>query len=227
MPELTRIALAGEGGQGVQVVGEILAEAAYEAGKEAIYIPNFGVEQRGGVSIAFVQISDKQIGSPKFKKADLLVVLSPRGVERTKSFLTHETKYIYDSSAIEAPHINDLAVGIQSWDTVAPEAFANPVGFKEGEGEEIKPPGGLKHLYGIPAARVATEEMSPRVFNIMILGAVMAAAPVLSDGDVKRAIEKKLGDKFDARPELRDLNYKAYERGKQLVKEMLKEGVHA
>jgi Pyruvate/2-oxoacid:ferredoxin oxidoreductase gamma subunit len=32
MPELTRIALAGEGSQGVQVVGEILAEAAYMAG---------------------------------------------------------------------------------------------------------------------------------------------------------------------------------------------------
>ncbi len=227
MPELTRIALAGEGGQGVQVVGEILAEAAYEAGKEAIYIPNFGVEQRGGVSIAFVQISDQQIGSPKFKKADLLVVLSTRGVDRTKSFLTPDTKYVYDSSAIEAPQINDLAIGRQAWTTVAPEGFADPIGFKEGESEEIKPPQGLKHLYGIPAARVATEELSSRVFNIMILGAIMAAAPVLSDDDVKRAIEKKLGGKFQAHPELRELNYKAYERGKQLVKEMLKEGVHA
>ena len=37
-----RIAIAGEGGQGVQLIGEVLAEAAFAAGKEALYIPNFG-----------------------------------------------------------------------------------------------------------------------------------------------------------------------------------------
>jgi 2-oxoglutarate ferredoxin oxidoreductase subunit gamma len=40
---LVRIALAGEGGQGVQSVAEILAEAAYNENKQAIYIPNFGL----------------------------------------------------------------------------------------------------------------------------------------------------------------------------------------
>ena len=38
---LVRIAFAGEGGQGVQSVAEILAEAAYDEGKQTIYIPNF------------------------------------------------------------------------------------------------------------------------------------------------------------------------------------------
>jgi 2-oxoglutarate ferredoxin oxidoreductase subunit gamma len=52
--KVIKIALAGEGGQGVQSIAEILAEAANEGGKNALYIPNFGVEQRGGVSIAFV-----------------------------------------------------------------------------------------------------------------------------------------------------------------------------
>ena len=45
----TKIVLAGEGGQGVQSIAKILVEAGYEAGKEVLYIPNFGVEQRGGV----------------------------------------------------------------------------------------------------------------------------------------------------------------------------------
>ena len=73
MPNLIRIALAGEGGQGVQAVAEILAEAAYHEGKQAIYIPNFGLEQRGGVSLAFVQVSDQRIGAPKFNKGDVVV----------------------------------------------------------------------------------------------------------------------------------------------------------
>jgi hypothetical protein len=59
-----KIVLAGEGGHGVQSVAKILVEAAYEANKEVLYIPNFGVEQRGGVSIAFCQISDEKIGEP-------------------------------------------------------------------------------------------------------------------------------------------------------------------
>ena len=70
---LVRVALAGEGGQGVQSVAEILAEAAYNENKQAIYIPNFGLEQRGGVSIAFIQVSDERIGAPKFNKADVVI----------------------------------------------------------------------------------------------------------------------------------------------------------
>lgn len=45
MSDLKRIMLAGEGGQGVQSVALILSEAAYKAGKQVMYIPNFGVER--------------------------------------------------------------------------------------------------------------------------------------------------------------------------------------
>ena len=80
---LIRIALAGEGGQGVQSIAEIMAEAAYENNQQALYIPNFGLEQRGGVSIAFIQFSEARIGAPKFQKADVVVALSARAVART------------------------------------------------------------------------------------------------------------------------------------------------
>jgi len=95
---LVRVALAGEGGQGVQSIAEIMAEAAYENNQQAIYIPNFGLEQRGGVSIAFIQVSDKRIGAPKFFKADVVVALSERAVARTISYSGPETVYVYDSS---------------------------------------------------------------------------------------------------------------------------------
>ena len=83
---LVRVALAGEGGQGVQSVAEILAEAAYNENKQAIYIPNFGLEQRGGVSIAFIQVSDERIGAPKFNKADVVIAMSERAVGRTAGY---------------------------------------------------------------------------------------------------------------------------------------------
>jgi len=98
MAKTVKIALAGEGGQGVQSVAGIMVEAAYEEGKEALYIPNFGVEQRGGVSVAYCQISDEKIGSPKFVYADLVVALSDRAVRRTKQYVNKDTVFIYDTS---------------------------------------------------------------------------------------------------------------------------------
>ena len=89
-----KILFAGEGGQGVQVIAEILAKAAAHENKDTTYIPNFGVEQRGGVSLAFVIISDKPVYYPKFEKADILAILSDRSVERVQRYIDEKTKVI-------------------------------------------------------------------------------------------------------------------------------------
>jgi len=89
-----KILFAGEGGQGVQVAAEILAKAGFIEGKKVTYIPNFGVEQRGGVSLAFVMIDDKPIVYPKFETADVLAVFSERSFERINNYLGPKTKLI-------------------------------------------------------------------------------------------------------------------------------------
>ena len=188
MAKGVKIALAGEGGQGVQSVAMIITEAAYEDGREALYIPNFGVEQRGGVSVAYVQISDEPIGSPKFKTADIIVALSDRAVRRTQKYVGPETVFVYEDSI---------------------------------EGVENDLPKNAAKVLGIPAINAAKEELHPRVFNIIIMGAVIGATGVVELDRAKEAIEKKLGYKFEKEPKLRDLNYKAIERGIELVKQQL------
>jgi len=91
---MIKILIAGEGGQGVQAMAEILARAAFLEGKKASYIPNFGVEQRGGVSLAFVVIDEKPVVYPKFAKADILAVLADRSWARVKDYLDQQTKVI-------------------------------------------------------------------------------------------------------------------------------------
>ncbi len=91
---MLKILLAGEGGQGVQASAEILARAAFLEGEKSLYIPNFGVEQRGGVSVAFVTIDEKPVVYPKFAKADVLALLSARSWERVKNYVGKETKII-------------------------------------------------------------------------------------------------------------------------------------
>ncbi|TEB08491.1 NADH-dependent phenylglyoxylate dehydrogenase subunit gamma [Pelotomaculum schinkii] len=185
MTGTTKLVLAGEGGQGVQSVAEIIAEAANAEGKQALYIPNFGVEQRGGVSVAFVQISDKQIGSPKFQTGDIVVALSDRAVHRTRQYVGPKTVFVYESST----QVKD---------------------------EDL--PANAARVLPIPAIEVAKQELNPRVFNILIMGAVVGATGVISLERIKEAVERKLGYKFEKQPELRELNFRALERGMELVR---------
>ena len=46
---------------------------------------------------------------------------------------------------------------------------------------------------------------------------ILEATKVVEIEDAKAAMELALGKKFDAKPELRDLNYKAMERGIELL----------
>lgn len=215
-----KIALAGEGGQGVQAIANILAEAADNEGKEAIYIPNFGVEQRGGVSIAYVQIDDKRIGSPKFPKADIVIALSSRAVERTKRYVDGRTTFIYDSSTVAAAEIDEHAMGIQA-NEADPRSQRRTEVIDDSKKNEVTLPDNAGNVVGIPANDIAKNELHPRVFNVMILGAVIKATGVVSVEKIKEAIEDKLGDKFEKNPELRDLNYQALEKGMSLVERVV------
>lgn len=185
MEDSVKIALAGEGGQGVQSVAGIMVEAANDSGREALYIPNFGVEQRGGVSVAYCQISDEKIGSPKFKKADLVIALSDRAVRRTRQYADQDTVYIYDASI---------------------------------KGVENELPKNAKKLMAIPALDIAKNELHPRVFNIIIMGAAIEATRIVEMDQAKKAVEKRLGYKFAQNPKLRELNFQALERGAELVR---------
>ena len=195
MGNLVRVALAGEGGQGVQAAAEILAEAAYNEGKQAIYIPNFGLEQRGGVSVAFIQVSDRRIGAPKFHKGDVVVALSHRAVERTHQYSGPDTVYVYDTSFQLSP------------EDLPPEAA---------------------RVIGIPAVEKA-KELSTRVFNIVVMGVVVGLTEMASYEATRKALEHKLGYKFEKTPELRELNFRALDTGIEMAREALKGGevIHA
>jgi len=91
---MLRILFAGEGGQGVQAAAQILAEAAFASGKKVTYIPNFGVEQRGGFSLAFIIVDTEPIAYPKFAKANILAAFSSASLGRVGQYLDKQTKIV-------------------------------------------------------------------------------------------------------------------------------------
>jgi len=92
---LLKILLAGDGGQGIQTIGSIIAEAAFQNNWQVSLIPNYGLEQRGGASLVFIQISGAEIAFPKFSKPDILVILSETGRGRVKNYFAENIK-IFD-----------------------------------------------------------------------------------------------------------------------------------
>lgn len=56
--------MAGIGGQGIMVIGTLLAQAAFLENLNVTYMPAYGVEKRGGHADCTVVISSEEIGSP-------------------------------------------------------------------------------------------------------------------------------------------------------------------
>lgn len=91
---LLKILIAGDGGQGVQTLAEILAQAAFKAGRQVCLIPNYGLEQRGGMSLSYLQISDKEIVYPRFSKPDILAIMSEEARKRVEKNIWKDIKIL-------------------------------------------------------------------------------------------------------------------------------------
>ncbi len=78
----SEIQFAGFGGQGIMLMGQILAQAAMNEGSEVVWIPSYGPEMRGGTAYCTVVISDRLIGSPIIRNPQHLVAMNRPSLEK-------------------------------------------------------------------------------------------------------------------------------------------------
>lgn len=81
----SEVQFAGFGGQGIMLMGQILAQAAMQAGFEVVWIPSYGPEMRGGTAYCTVVISDRPIGSPIIRNPKHLVAMNRPSLEKFAS----------------------------------------------------------------------------------------------------------------------------------------------
>ncbi|OGX17336.1 MAG: hypothetical protein A3K83_01390 [Omnitrophica WOR_2 bacterium RBG_13_44_8b] len=93
-----RIIIAGSGGQGIMLLGKVLAQAAMLEGKFVTWLPSYGAEVRGGTSHCMVVVSSAEIGSPYINKADTLVIMNGPSLEKFKSRIKNKGLLILNSS---------------------------------------------------------------------------------------------------------------------------------
>jgi len=67
---------AGSGGQGIMLMGQMVASAAIHEDKDTTFFPSYGPEMRGGTANCTVIVSDKPISSPLIFESDCVVAMN-------------------------------------------------------------------------------------------------------------------------------------------------------
>lgn len=77
-----RMVIAGFGGQGVMLMGQLLAYAATNKDLNTIWFPSYGPETRGGTANCQVIISDGEIYSPVFSECETAIVMNGPSLDK-------------------------------------------------------------------------------------------------------------------------------------------------
>ncbi len=115
------IVIAGFGGQGVLLAGQLLAMAGLLEGLEVTWYPSYGAEMRGGTANCTVVVSDEPIGSPVAGQADLVLALNQPALEMFAPKVAPGGELIFNSSvaALDAERNGIAAKGVPATEIAA------------------------------------------------------------------------------------------------------------
>ncbi len=166
------IRLGGTGGQGVILMGIILAEAAglYE-GRYVAQTQSYGPEARGGSSKAEVVISDGEIDYPKAVKLDLLLALSQQACDDFYQDLKPEGLVVVDATFVtQFPPVPTYGIPFTA---IAREKL----------GREM-----VANIVALGALTQLTPMVSPRAMEMALLGRVPAGTEQLNHAALQAGI---------------------------------------
>ncbi len=154
----------GRGGQGAVTSAELLAQAAIADGNSAQAFPSFGPERRGAPVIAFARVSKDVIRNrTAIAEPNVVIVLDPSLLRLVKV-----DQGLKDGGLLV---INSS----KSSDEVRKE-----FGFKA-------------RLVVVNANHIAREEIGRVITNTTMLGAMLAAEPMVEQETIEAALEKRFG----------------------------------
>jgi 2-oxoisovalerate ferredoxin oxidoreductase beta subunit len=96
------VRVAGFGGQGVLLLGEVLAEAGLDAGLEVSWLPSYGPEMRSGTSNCHVRVSSMPIDSPLVALPDVLIAMNEPSLRKFDSSVRPGGWVIYNGDTFPA-----------------------------------------------------------------------------------------------------------------------------
>lgn len=102
------VIIAGFGGQGVMLIGNLLAQAGMEHGLEVSFIPVYGAEMRGGTANCTVVLDEHPIGSPLVREPMSTIILNEPSLAKFQPRLAAKGVQIVNASLV-AQNLLDAA----------------------------------------------------------------------------------------------------------------------
>ncbi|MBI9018419.1 MAG: 2-oxoacid:acceptor oxidoreductase family protein [Phycisphaerae bacterium] len=120
-----KITIAGFGGQGIMLLGKLLAQTAMKNNLNVTYMPAYGAEVRGGTANCMVCLGTDPIANPMVINPDTLIVLNKASFSKFLPKLKSGGKIIVNTSKIDnaidrddieviAAPIDDIAIALDS-----------------------------------------------------------------------------------------------------------------
>lgn len=97
--------IAGYGGQGVLLAGNLLSYAAIHEGMNVSFFPAYGVEKRGGSAMCTVVFADGDTGSPVVGNPSVSVLLNQLSFDKYAAKVKQGGICIVNSSLVECDNV--------------------------------------------------------------------------------------------------------------------------
>ncbi len=110
----TKIKIAGLGGQGVLLLGQLLIEMGMREGLEVSWLPSYGPEMRSGSAHCHVCLSRERIGTPLIAHPDVLVAMNEFSLRKFASEVVSGGVILYNGENLPAdfyaPEVQVVAI---------------------------------------------------------------------------------------------------------------------
>ncbi len=151
------IKVAGFGGQGVLLLGELVAEAGLAAGLHVSWLPSYGPEMRSGTSNCHVRIAGRAIASPLVSKPNVLLALNEPSLRKFLPTVEPNGLVLYNGADLpEDCRRADVVLKALPFTAVAD-------GLGDARAGNMVMLGALLELSGMPFERQVTEVLRQRV----------------------------------------------------------------
>lgn len=106
-----RIIIAGFGGQGILMLGKLLAHAGMLENMQVTWLPSYGPEMRGGTANCHVIISEASIGTPIVTEATGVIAMNLPSLDRYEASVEPGGWLLLNSSLVpRVPSRRDIRV---------------------------------------------------------------------------------------------------------------------
>ncbi|MBR3739996.1 MAG: indolepyruvate oxidoreductase subunit beta [Clostridia bacterium] len=181
------IVLCGVGGQGTVLASRLISAAAMAKGIPVMSAETIGMAQRGGSVFSHLRLGE-DVYSPMIARgeADLILAFEPGEAVRMLPYLKEGGQVVVSSRPV-MPVTTTLSG--------ASYAAEDMISFLQTH---------VKNLMVVDAEKALQDVGSPKVLNLILLGAALQSGALgLTEDDIKTAILQKIPEKFH------ELNFRA------------------